>query len=83
MKKVNLIIIATIIATFFIAMFAFQPTTTEAANNVSPSAMPTPRKIRAKAKKPNQISEANALWQLIESVKKPQTRNTRKMHRKH
>ena len=45
MKKVNLIIIATIVATFFIAMFAFQPTKTEASNGALPSA--TPRKIKA------------------------------------
>ena len=46
MKKVNSIIIATIIATFVISMFAFQTTTTEASNNVSPTATPSPRKIR-------------------------------------
>ena len=44
MKKINLTIIATIIATFAIAIFAFQPTTTGASNNASPSA--TPRKIK-------------------------------------
>ena len=44
MKKLNVTIIATIIATFAIAMFAFQPTTTGASNNASPSA--TPRKIK-------------------------------------
>lgn len=43
MKKANLTIIATIIATFGITMFAFQPTT-EAGNNVLPSATPSPRK---------------------------------------
>ena len=46
MKKVNSIIIATIIATFVFSMFAFQPTETEASNNVSPLASATPRKIR-------------------------------------
>lgn len=46
MKKVNLTIIATIIATFVISMFAVQPTVTEASNNVSPSATPSPRKIK-------------------------------------
>ncbi len=46
MKKVNSIVITTIVATFVISMFAFQPATTEASNNVSPSATPSPRKIR-------------------------------------
>ncbi len=46
MKKANLTIIATIIATIVISMFAFQPTTTEASNNVSPSATPSPRTKR-------------------------------------
>lgn len=46
MKKANLTIIATAIATFVISMIAFQPTTIEASNNVSPSATPSPRKIR-------------------------------------
>ena len=50
MTKFNLTVIATIIATFAIAMFAFQPTTTEASNNVSPSPMPTPRKIKGTTK---------------------------------
>ena len=54
MKKVNLIIIATIIATFAIAMFAFQTIKTEASNNVSPLASATPRKIR---KMPRQTIE--------------------------
>ncbi len=55
MKKVNSIIIATIIAAFVISMFAFESATrTEASNNVSPSAMPTPRKIR---KTPKQTIE--------------------------
>lgn len=48
MKKVNLTIIATIIATFVISMFAVQPTVTEANNNVSPSATPSPRRIKPK-----------------------------------
>jgi hypothetical protein len=43
MKKVNIPIIATIIATFVISMIAFQPTT-EASKNPTPSA--TPRKRR-------------------------------------
>ncbi len=46
MKKANLTIIAIIIATFVFSMFAFQPTTTEAGNNVLPSATPSPRKKR-------------------------------------
>ena len=46
MKKVNAIIIVTILATFVISMFAFQPTTTETSNKVLPSATPSPRKIR-------------------------------------
>ena len=54
MKKANLTIIATIIATFVISMFAFQPTTTEASNNVSPTATPSPRKIK---KTPKQTIE--------------------------
>ncbi len=48
MKKANLIIIATIIATFVISMFAFQPTATEASNNVSPTVTPSPRAKRPK-----------------------------------
>jgi hypothetical protein len=43
MKKANLTIVATIIATFVISMIAFQPTATEASNNVSPAATPSPR----------------------------------------
>ena len=70
MNKEKVTIIATIIATFVISVFAFQPTSTEAANNVSPSVMPTPRNRRVKAKKPNQVPKANGLWQLIENVKK-------------
>jgi hypothetical protein len=35
--------VATIIATFVISMIAFQPTATEASNNVSPTATPSPR----------------------------------------
>ena len=47
MKKVNLIIIATIIATFVISMFAFQSTTTEASNNGAlPSATPSRKRVR-------------------------------------
>ena len=47
MKKVNLIIIATIIATFVISMFAFQPTKTEASNNGAlPSATPSRKRVR-------------------------------------
>ena len=46
MKIRNLTIMATIIATLVISMFAFQPTATEASNNVSPTATPSPRKIR-------------------------------------
>jgi len=46
MKKVNLTIVGSIIATFVISMFAFQPTTTEAGKNVSPMVSATPRKIR-------------------------------------
>jgi hypothetical protein len=45
MKKLNLTITATIIATFVISMFAFQPTTTEA-SMATPTAMTTPRTIR-------------------------------------
>ncbi len=48
MKKFNLTVIATIIATFIFSMFAFQPTTTEASNNALPSATPSPRGIRPK-----------------------------------
>ena len=46
MKKANSIIIATIVATFAFSMIAFRPTTTEASNNISPTATPSPRKIR-------------------------------------
>jgi len=47
MKKANLTIIAIIIATFVFSMFAFQPTTTEASNNIEPLTNPTPKRIRA------------------------------------
>ena len=54
MKKANLTIIATIIATLVISMFSFQPTVAEASNNVSPTATPSPcRKLLAKGKLPN------------------------------
>lgn len=46
MKKKNSIITVTIIATFVFSIVAFQPTVTEANNNVSPTATPSPRKIR-------------------------------------
>lgn len=48
------ILIATIIATFVISMFAIQPTATEASNNVTPNATPSPRKIK---KTPKQTIE--------------------------
>jgi len=54
MKKANLIIIATIIGTLVISIVTFQPTATEASNNVSPTATPSPRKIR---KTPRQTIE--------------------------
>ncbi len=46
MKKANLTIIATIIGTLVISIFAVQPTATEASNNVLPTTEPSPRKIR-------------------------------------
>ena len=58
MKKVNLTIIATIMATFAIAMFAFQPTTTEANNNVSPTATPSPRKIKSVPKSTPKLTKS-------------------------
>ncbi len=48
MKKINLTVIATIIATFIISIVAFQPTTTEASNNVVPNMTPSPRTKRPK-----------------------------------
>ncbi len=54
MKKVNLIIIATIIATFVISMFAVQPTKSQSSNNALPMATPSPQKI-TKAKKPSEL----------------------------
>jgi hypothetical protein len=42
-KKFNLTIVATIIATFVISMIAFQPTAIEASNNISLTATPSPR----------------------------------------
>lgn len=50
MKKSNVMIVATIFATFAISIFAFLPTKTEANNNVLSSVAPSPRKI---GKKPN------------------------------
>ena len=50
MKKVNYIAIATIVATFVISMFAFQPITTEASNGVMPLATSSPQKIVTKRK---------------------------------
>jgi hypothetical protein len=46
MKRTNLTIVATIIATFVISTIAFQSTVTEASNNISPTATPSPRKKR-------------------------------------
>ncbi|MCU0240678.1 MAG: hypothetical protein MUC29_14655 [Pyrinomonadaceae bacterium] len=46
MKKANLTIVAAIIATFVFSMIAFQPTPTEASNNVSPTMTPSPRTKR-------------------------------------
>lgn len=48
MKKANSIIIATVIATFVISIFAIQPTTTEASSKISPTATPSPRTKRPK-----------------------------------
>ncbi len=50
MKKADLTIIAVITGMFVVAMFAIQPTT-EASNNVSPTATPSPRKMRKTPKK--------------------------------
>ena len=76
MKKANLTIIATIIATFVISMFAFQPAKAEAGNGVVPNAMPTPRKI--KPKKPIGFDH----FLEIEGVKaKAKARKLRKMPR--
>ena len=44
MKKTNLTIVATIIATFVISIFAFQPTT-EASNSATPSATPKRKRL--------------------------------------
>jgi len=57
MKKANSIIIATIIATFVISMFAFQPTKTEASNNILPLATPSPRKVITKRKTSTKVWE--------------------------
>jgi hypothetical protein len=46
MKKFNLTVIATIIATFFMAMFAFQTVTTEASSYAVPNFTPSPRTKR-------------------------------------
>ena len=72
MKKVNLTIIATIIATFVISIFAIQPTTIEASNNVSPKVSATPRKIKVKRVKG--FSDVSGLS--VEPIE-------RKRHRKH
>lgn len=71
MKKANSIIFATIIATFVISMFAFQPTTTDASNNISPTATPSPRKIR---KMPRQSIEVENDETHIKSKIKPKPR---------
>jgi hypothetical protein len=67
MKKFNLTVIATIIATFFMAMFAFQTATTEASSNASPIMTPSPRtrrtpinaNVNVKVKKPRVNSAIN------------------------
>jgi hypothetical protein len=84
MRKFNLTVIATIIATFLIAMFAFQPVTTEASSNVVPTFTPSPRTKRTpinanvKVAKPKVTSAINGDddW-----VRKPKTQKSRK--RKH
>ena len=63
MKKVKLATIATIIATFVISIFSFQPTTTEKSNGVVPTATPTPRIKRAARK--TQWNDWNGLDPII------------------
>ena len=46
MKITNSVIIATIIGASIFSMVTFQPISTEASNNILPSATPSPRKIR-------------------------------------
>jgi hypothetical protein len=67
MKKFNLTISATIVATIVLSMFAFQTVTTEASSNASPIATPSPRTKRpavnvnanVKIKKPRVNSAIN------------------------
>lgn len=91
MKKANSIIIATIIATFVISMFAFQPTA-EAVNSVLPNAAPTPRKIKSvpnltkrKTTTGNLSAQYNPKEVWIERIKKPRNRNgaSRTQRRRH
>lgn len=86
MKKANSIIIATIIAAFGISMFAFQPTT-EAGNNVLPSATPSPRKVRKiPAPTPSPITKIKAKkpsnWSFGQNNAGSQARTQRKQTRK-
>lgn len=59
MKKINLTVIAIVIAAFLISMFAFQPITSEASNNVAPSANPTPRKKTIKRNRNGQLIDTS------------------------
>jgi hypothetical protein len=76
MRKFNLTVIATIAATFFMAMFAFQTFKTEASSNVVPMFTPSPRTKRTpinanvKVAKPKVTSAINGDddW-----VRKPKT----------
>ena len=84
MKKANLTIIACIIAILVFSMIAFQPTTTEASNNVSPTATPSPRKKRViypsnvKVKKPVVKSAINGDDDWVRNPKPTQKSRKRK-----
>jgi hypothetical protein len=80
MKKFNLTAIAGIIALFVFSIIAFQPTTTEASNNASPSATPRRRtspsiNANVKIKKPKATGYINGDDDWAKSSKQPRTKN--------
>lgn len=83
MRRLNIAVIATIIAAFAVSMFIFQPTATEA----SPSAMPsaTPRKIlKPVIKNPTKVIRDGKLTEAEYRLRKKPYRHKRHYHkRKH
>jgi uncharacterized protein (UPF0333 family) len=85
MKKFNLTVIATIIATFFMAMFAFQTVTTEASNNALPNVTPSPRKrtpinANVKVNRPRVNSAINGDDDWVRRPTQPRSKSRKKKH---